>query len=103
MSSNVHTARLARRILAIGATTDRILWLVLREAGWVLGLGIAVGAGSAGLLGRVVRSLLFGIEPTDGLSTAIAIAVLTAAGALAAWIPARRASKIDPLHALRHE
>jgi predicted permease len=89
--------------IAIGATTDRILWLVLREAGWVLGLGIAVGLGSAGLLGRVISSLLFGIEPTDGLSTAIAIAVLTAAGALAAWIPARRASKIDPLHALRYE
>lgn len=89
--------------IAIGATTDRILWLVLREAGWVLGLGMAVGLGTAGLLGHVVTSLLFGIQPTDGASTAIAIAVLAAAGALAAWIPARRASKIDPLRALRYE
>ena len=89
--------------IAIGATTDRILWLVLREAAWVLGLGMTVGLGSAWLLGRVVSSLLFGIEPTDGASTSIAIAILAAAGVLAAWIPARRASKLDPLHALRYE
>ena len=89
--------------IAIGATTDRILWLVLREAGWVLGLGIAVGLGSAWLLGRVISSLLFGIEPTDGASTALAIAVLAAAGTLAAWLPARRASRLDPLRAPRYE
>lgn len=89
--------------IAIGATTDRILWLVLCEAGWVLGLGIAVGLGSAWLLGRVISSLLFGVEPTDGASTALAIAVLVAAGTLAAWLPARRASRLDPLRALRCE
>ena len=89
--------------IAIGATTDRILWLVLREAGWVLGLGIAARLGSAWLLGRVISSLLFGIEPTDGASTALAIAVLAAAGTLADWLPARRASKLDPLRALRCE
>jgi predicted permease len=89
--------------IAIGATRQRILWLVLREAGWVLGLGIAAGLGSAWALGRVVSSLLFGIAPTDPVSIGIAIAVLGSAGALAAWIPARRASKIDPIRALRYE
>jgi ABC-type antimicrobial peptide transport system permease subunit len=89
--------------IAIGATTDRILWLVLREAGWVLGIGMAVGLGSAWLLGRLVSSLLFAIEPTDGASSAIAIGVLAAVGTLAAWIPARRASRLDPLRALRYE
>ena len=89
--------------IAIGATRERILWLVLREAGWVLGLGIAAGLGSAWTLGRVVRSLLFGIEPTDPASMAIAVAVLASAATLAAWIPARRASKIDPIRALRYE
>jgi predicted permease len=89
--------------IAIGATRERILWLVLREAGWVLGCGIAAGLGSAWILGRIVSSLLFGIAPTDPASTAIAVAVLTAAGALAAWLPARRAAKVDPIRALRYE
>ena len=89
--------------IAIGATTDRILWLVLREAAWVLGLGLTVGLGSAWLLGRVVSSLLFGVEPTDGASTAIAIAALASTSVLAAWLPARRAAKVDPLCALRYE
>ena len=89
--------------IAIGATRERILWLVLREAGWVLGLGIVAGLGSAWALGRVVSSLLFGIAPTDPASIAIAIVVLSSAAALAAWIPARRASRIDPIRALRYE
>jgi ABC-type lipoprotein release transport system permease subunit len=54
-------------------------------------------------LGRLVRSLLFAIEPTDGASGAIAIGVLAAVGTLAAWIPARRASRLDPVRALRYE
>jgi len=89
--------------IAIGATTESILWLVLREAGWVLGVGIAVGLGAAWALGRIVSSLLFGVGPTDLVSVAVAVAVLTAAGTLAAWIPARRASKVDPILALRYE
>jgi predicted permease len=89
--------------IAIGATRERILWLVLREAGWVLGCGIAAGLGSAWILGRVVSSLLFGITPADPASTAIAVAVLATAGALAAWLPARRAAKVDPIRALRYE
>jgi ABC-type antimicrobial peptide transport system permease subunit len=89
--------------IAIGATTERILWLVLREAGWVLGLGMAAGLVTAALVGRIVSSLLFGVEAADPGSTAIAVAVLVAAGTVAAWIPARRASKVDPLRALRYE
>jgi predicted permease len=89
--------------IAIGATTARIRWLVLREAAWVLGAGVLVGVGLAWPLGRVVRSLLFGISATDPASTAIAIIVLLAAGGLGAWIPARRASQVDPIRALRFE
>jgi ABC-type antimicrobial peptide transport system permease subunit len=89
--------------IAIGATTESILWLVLREAGWVLGVGIAVGLGAAWALGRIVSSLLFGIGPTDLLSVTAAVAVLAAVGSLAAWIPARRASKVNPILALRCE
>jgi putative ABC transport system permease protein len=89
--------------IAIGATTQRILWLVLQEAGWVVGVGIAAGLGAAWALGRIVSSLLFGIGPMDLLSVAVAVAVLAAAGTLAASIPARRASKVDPVLALRYE
>ena len=89
--------------IAVGATRGRILRLVLREAGWVLGLGTAVGLGAAWMLGRVVGTLLFGISATDPASTAIAVAVLAAAGIAAAWIPARRAARVDPIRALRYE
>ena len=69
----------------------------------MLGVGIAVGLGSAWILGSIVSSLLFGIAPTDPASTAIAVAVLVTAGAFAAWLPARRASKVDPIRALACE
>jgi predicted permease len=89
--------------IAVGATADSIVWLVLREASWVLATGMVIGLGSAWALGRIVSSLLFGIQPTDPISTGIAIAVLATAGTLAAWIPARRASRVDPLRALRYD
>jgi putative ABC transport system permease protein len=89
--------------VAIGATTGRIRWLVLREAAWVLGMGVVVGLCLTWSLGRVVNSLLFGITATDPASTAAAIFVLAIAGALGAWIPARRAAQVDPIRALRYE
>ena len=89
--------------VAIGATARNILWLVLREASWTLCIGIAIGLGGAWALGRVVGSLLFKIVPTDTLSATLAVVVLVVAAGLAAWIPARRASRIDPIGALRYE
>jgi predicted permease len=89
--------------MAIGATIGSIRWLVLREAAWVLGVGIVVGLGLVWSLGRVMDSLLFGISATDPASTATAIVVLLFAGTLGAWIPSRRASRVDPIRALRYE
>ena len=89
--------------IAIGAESTSILRMVLREAGWLLGSGIVAGLIAAWWLGRIVRSLLYGVEPGDLASLGIAIAILAAAGTLAAWIPARRASRIDPIQALRYE
>jgi predicted permease len=89
--------------IAIGAEARSITGLVLHEAGRVVTAGIVVGLLAAWALGRVVRSLLYGVEPGDLASIAIAVAVLAGAGALAAWLPARRASRIDPIQALRYE
>jgi predicted permease len=89
--------------IAIGAPGTSILGMVLREAGWVLALGITAGLTAAWWFGRIVSNLLYGVQPGDLASTAIAVGVLATAGALAAWIPARRASRIDPLDALREE
>jgi predicted permease len=89
--------------IAIGAESRSILGMVLREAGGVLAIGILGGVLVAWRLGRVVSALLYGVEPTDLPSVGIAVGVLATAGALAAWIPARRAARIDPIQALRYE
>jgi ABC-type antimicrobial peptide transport system permease subunit len=89
--------------IAIGAEAPSIVTLVMREAGWVVGGGIVIGLAAAWALAHVVTSLLYGVQPTDPVSAVIAVAVLAAAGALAAWVPARRASRVDPIQALRYE
>jgi predicted permease len=89
--------------IAIGAEGASIRRMVFREAGWVVGAGIVTGLIAAWWLGRIVGSLLYGVQPGDLASLGIAVAVLVAAGTFAAWIPARRASRIDPIQALRSE
>ena len=89
--------------MALGAQTSAILRLVLRQGLTLAGLG--VGAGIAiGLAGaQVLSSALYETPPTDPLVFAGAAFVLTAVAALAVYIPARRASRVDPLIAVRHE
>jgi predicted permease len=89
--------------IAIGAESRSILAIVLREAGWLLAFGIAAGLAAAWGLARIVANLLYEVQPTDLPSMAIAVGILAAVGALAAWVPARRASRIDPIQALRYE
>jgi predicted permease len=89
--------------IAVGAEGRSILAMVLREAGWVLAFGILGGLAAAWALGRTVSSLLYGVQPSDLASIGIAVGVLAVTGTLAAWIPARRASRIDPIQALRYE
>lgn len=89
--------------MALGARADQVLRMVLGEA---MGLALAgVGAGlSTGLfLTRLLGSLLFGLKPTDSLTFAGAGLLLSAVAMLASWGPARRASRIQPVQALRHE
>ena len=89
--------------MAVGASAGSIVKLVLREAGWLVVAGVAAGLAGAWAAGRVVSSMLFGIAPTDLASTLAAVGVLAAAALIAAWVPARRASRVDPNRALRAE
>jgi len=89
--------------LALGAMPRQVLTMVLRESTWISLAGVVVGLGAALLLTRLVKSMLYGLEPTDPLSLIGGAALLLAVGLLASWLPARRASGIEPMEALRHE
>jgi predicted permease len=89
--------------MAIGARPREMLQMVLREAVWLVVCGLAVGIPTALAAGRLTGSLLFGVTATDPYTLAAAIAVLLTAALIAAFLPAYRASRVDPLIALRHE
>jgi len=100
------TAEMAIRI-ALGAQRRVVLWLVLREALLLVAIGIGAGIPAAVGIARLVASrisgLLFGLTPTDPMSIALATAVLASVATIAAYLPARRASRVDPTVALRNE
>ena len=89
--------------VALGASRSEVLWLVLREVLILVGAGLAVGVPGAVLLGRYVSSQLFGVTPADLWTCAAAIVILSLVAAFSALGPARRASTIDPMVALRYE
>jgi predicted permease len=87
--------------IALGAERRAVLWLVLRECLLLAVLGTAIGLGASVALGRYVRSFLYHVSPTDTIALAAAAAVMLVVAALAGSIPARRASRVDPVVALR--
>jgi predicted permease len=89
--------------MALGAKNCNILWIVLKEALslWIIGTAIAVPIAYG--FGRFISSQLYGVTPHNPGVTALAIALLGTVAILAAWIPARRSAKIDPMEALRYE
>ncbi len=89
--------------MALGAERGNVLWLVLRETLLMIGIGALIGLPTAFALTRLVRSFLYGLTPQDPLSIGLATAGLIAVTALAGYIPARRATKIDPMVALRYD
>jgi len=89
--------------VALGAPTKRIRAIVLRQVARMAVIGIAVGTAGAMLLGRAAQSLLFGVEAGDPLALAAAAVALVAVTLAAAYIPARRASRVDPMSVLRYE
>jgi ABC-type antimicrobial peptide transport system permease subunit len=99
-------SRLTKEIglrMALGAQQLTVVWLVLREMLLLLAFGLFIGIPCAYLLSRYVASQLFGVAPTDLWSAFSAIAILAAVAGLSGFVPARRASSIDPITALRHE
>ncbi|HLJ76407.1 MAG TPA: ADOP family duplicated permease, partial [Acidobacteriaceae bacterium] len=99
---NRRTAEIGLRI-ALGARTQQVLSRVLREAFWLTGAGIVLGSGAALWLTRFIRVMLYGLAGTDALTVGGTAALLIAVSLLAAFAPARRASRIDPIRALRHD
>ena len=99
-------ARRVREIgirMALGARPGEVLWLILRDVAMMIGLGALIGLPAAFALTRLVSSFLYGLTPQDPLSIIASTLVLIAITALAGYIPARRATVIDPMAALRHE
>jgi len=89
--------------MTLGAKRTAVLWLVTKETLLLLGIGMAIGIPAAFALTRLASSLLYEVSPADPIATAAAAVLLTAVALLATWIPARRATKIYPMDALRHE
>jgi ABC-type antimicrobial peptide transport system permease subunit len=89
--------------IALGASARAIRRLVLRDASWVIGGGLLLGLPLALAAGRASRALLFEISPTDSIGLFSVGALVTVAGLAAASIPAIRASRMDPIEAVRSE
>jgi predicted permease len=89
--------------MALGASERQIARLVLGETLRLVGVGLTIGLGAALIATRWVKSLLFGLQPHDPLTIGLAVLLLLMVAAVAGYLPARRASRVDPMVALRHD
>jgi predicted permease len=89
--------------MALGALRREVLTMVLREATWIGLVGVTCGIGATVLTTRMVKSLLYGLQPNDPVVLAGSAMLLTLVGLAATWAPARRAAALEPMQALRHE
>jgi predicted permease len=89
--------------LALGARTGRVLWMILKESLLLLAIGVALGVPATLAITHAIQAVFFGLSPYDPITLAGAILVIAAVTLLAAYFPARRAAKVDPMVALRYE
>ncbi|HEV2221640.1 MAG TPA: FtsX-like permease family protein [Candidatus Acidoferrales bacterium] len=89
--------------VALGAQREDILRIVLSQGMALAGVGLAIGIGGALALARFLRSMLFEVKPTDPATFAGVTVLLVTVALFACYIPARRAMRVDPMTALRHE
>jgi putative ABC transport system permease protein len=89
--------------IALGATRTRVVGLILREATLLLALGLTIGVGFAAWVGRTAASLVYGMKPGDPLILGGAVALLALVAMAASYAPASRASRLQPMDALREE
>jgi len=89
--------------MALGAQKRDVIGMVLGESFIMVAIGIVIGIAGALAAGRLVRTMLFGLAPADGLNIALAIATMLVVSMLAGYLPARRAARVDPMIALHYE
>jgi macrolide transport system ATP-binding/permease protein len=89
--------------MALGAQRGSVYQLIMKEAGWLAGVGISVGLLCSIAAATLIRGLLFGVRPWDGGTLGAVCFVLAISALLASYIPARRAASVDPMVALRYE
>jgi predicted permease len=89
--------------MALGAQQSSVLRLILGEVGILIGIGVIVGAGLTLAGSKAASSLLFGLKARDPITLGLAVVILAAIGFAASFLPARRASRLDPMVALRYE
>ena len=89
--------------LALGAARERVRAMVLRETAWLAAIGVVVGLGATLALAQLIKSMLYGLKPTDPLTLSVSVLLLLLVAFIAGWIPAYRASQVNPIDALRSE
>jgi putative ABC transport system permease protein len=89
--------------MTLGATRADVLWLVVGDGLRMVGLGAVIGLAGAAVAGRAMQTLLFGVRAVDPMTLGVTVALLLVAAAIASAAPARRATRIDPVEALRYE
>ena len=89
--------------MALGAQRGAVVWMVLRQVFVLAAVGLAIGVPTALGISRFVESFLFGVKPNSPAALVLAVAILLGAVLVAGYVPARKASRIDPMTAVRHE